>query len=71
MRPESGCTWRRRYLRTPVSLVESDVAKELSCLIGFECEPNAQLIGERWKSAVLMRPHRRLHQRSATLAELR
>jgi hypothetical protein len=33
----------------PPFLADPEVVKELSCLVGFEREPNAQLIGEHWK----------------------
>ena len=50
-------TGERLYLAAPLVsdptfLSDSDVAKELSCLIGFEREPNAQLIAERWRIAI-------------------
>lgn len=47
----------RLYLAAPLLadhpsiLSESDVAKELSCVIGFEREPNAELSGKHWKRA--------------------
>jgi hypothetical protein len=33
-------------------LTDPDVAKELACLIEFEREPDAALIGKRWKAAI-------------------
>jgi hypothetical protein len=39
-------------LADPGVLGDSDVAKELSCLIGFEREPNIQVIAGHWKDAV-------------------
>lgn len=50
-------TGERLYLAAPLLadpsvLGDSDVAKELSCLIGFEREPNIQLIAEHWRSAI-------------------
>src|SRR5215472_16189964 len=50
-------TGERLYLAAPLLadpgvLGDSDVAKELSCLIGFEREPNTQLIAEHWKVAI-------------------
>jgi hypothetical protein len=39
-------------LEDPGILAQTDVAKELSCLIGFERHPNAILIGGRWKNVI-------------------
>jgi hypothetical protein len=39
-------------------LTNPDVAKELACLIQFDREPNAALIGDRWKAALPDAPDR-------------